>query len=204
MFKRLVTIGLMFVVTTCAQAATLKVDKNRTIYIRGPIKNLMSQASHLEKLSKTKEDVYIVINSPGGGVVAGMVFMNVMNMAKARGVKLNCLVSSVAASMAFSILNECDRRFGFEYSMLMWHPMRVGGVFAAFSADEMEYIIKIIRAWELPLIKKLRDNLNISKKLFYYHYGHETKFTVLQLLSISPWYMTIIDNVEGIDNVFGT
>jgi ATP-dependent protease ClpP protease subunit len=55
------------------------------------------------------------------------------------------MVSNMAASMAFVILNECDKRYAFPYSLLLWHPMRVGGMFASFSADEMEYLIYTLR-----------------------------------------------------------
>jgi len=186
-------------------AAPIVVFKpKQTIRIEGTIKNLVGESKIVDKLSKEHQDIYLIINSGGGNVAAGMSFMNAMNMAKERGSEIICFVPTFAASMAFSILNECTQRYSFEYSMLMWHPMKIGGMFAMFSADEMEYLIKLIRAWEVPLIARLLDELKIDRETFYYHYAKETTFTALQLRKLAPHYITIVRDIGGVDNVFGT
>ena len=81
--------------------------------------------------------------------------------------------------------------------------MKVGGMFVAFSADEMEYLIKVMRGWELPLNNTLMEKLNIDKDTFYYHYAHETLFTATQLKEISPNFIKIVDDVRGAGPFFG-
>lgn len=183
---------------------TLKVNPERTVKILGEINgSVMEEARKLDKLSSlSKEKIYLVINSPGGSVAPGMQFLNAMKVAKARGVKLVCVVPNEAASMAFHFLAECNSRYALTYSLLLWHPMKIGGMFVSFSADEMEYLVRVMRAWEIPLNNKLMETLDITKEQFYYHYSHETLFTTIQLQEISPDFITVIDNIKGVDDVF--
>jgi hypothetical protein len=75
-------------------------------------------------------------------------------------------------------------------------------MFAAFSADEMEYLIYTLRAWEIPLNNRLIEELNISKEVFYYHYAKETLFTTISLKQVTDSYIKIIRNLVGVDNIF--
>ena len=179
-----------------AHCQVLSIDANRTVVINGAVDgSILAQAQAIDKLSQTKGDIYIVINSPGGSVAAGMQFLNVMIAAKSRGSKLICAVPGMAASMAFHFLAECTERYALQYSLLLWHPMRVGGMFASFSADEMEYLIGVIRAWEIPLNNRLIESMGISKDKFYYHYSHETLFIPSQLHAIigGRWIRVVKD-----------
>ena len=69
--------------------------------------------------------VTIVLDSPGGEVIAGMRFVNTMNAAKAAGIRLDCYVLNMAASMAFQILTQCTSRHVLDGSFLLWHSVRV-------------------------------------------------------------------------------
>ena len=183
---------------------TYRADPSRIVEVKGPVdKKIIDRAKELEALSNVNlKPITIVINSPGGSVVPGFVFLNAMKLVRARGIKLNCVVTNLAASMAFHFLAECSERYAFDYSLLLWHPMRVGGMFASFSADEMEYLIYVMRAWELPLNARLMQVLNINKELFYYHYSKETLFTTIQLQQISPRFIRRIKNIQGVRGIF--
>lgn len=88
--------------------------------------------------------VTIVLDSPGGEVLAGMKFVNTMNAAKGAGIRLDCYVLNMAASMAFQILTQCSSRHVLEGSFLLWHSVRVqvrGALTPAFAraiADDLE------------------------------------------------------------------
>ena len=200
-----VLVILIHVGISCtAFGQTYRADPNRIVEIKGVVNNkAIDKARELEELSNINlKPITILIDSPGGSVAPGFAFLNAMNLVKARGVKLNCIVTNLAASMAFHFLAECNERYAFKYSLLLWHPMRVGGLFASFSADEMEYLIQVMRAWELPLNARLIQVLNISREDFYYHYSRETLFTTIQLRGLSPRFINIITNITGVKGVF--
>lgn len=198
-------IATLWFVSSCALAGTtLNVNPKRLIEVRDTVGvNIIKSADRLVSLAQqSTKPIYIFLNSPGGSVMPGLTFLDSMNLAKSRGVKLVCVSSTLAASMAFTIFAECDVRYSFAYTKLLWHPMKVGGMFVSFSADEMEYLLKMIRAWELPLNAKLIKQLGISKEVFYYHYAHETLFTATQLDVLTPGFVKIIDDIKGIDRLF--
>lgn len=181
-----------------AHGRTLKVDPDHTIKLVGTVDSTMAAlTTNIEQLSTQTDKIYLIIDSRGGEVASGFRIINAMKLAKARGVKFVCFVPTVAASMAMHILSECNIRYAFEYTLLLWHPMRIGGLFASFSADEMEYLIGVMRAWEVPLNNSLIDKLDIDKDVFYYHYSHETLFTTIQLQNISPKFIQVVDNIKG-------
>lgn len=182
----------------------LEVNVKRMVRVIGEVdQSIMDDANQLEALSaQSKDPIYIVINSPGGSVSFGMQFLTAMKVAKSRDVKLVCVVPNLAASMAFHMLAECDERYALSYTLLLWHPMKTGGMFVMLSADQMEYLVKTMRSWEVPLNDKIMKQLNLSKDLFYYHYTHETLFIPSQLAEIAPNFITIIDEVKGVPNLF--
>ena len=71
-------------------AYALEVNSKRAIIISGPIdRNLDGIAKVMNKYaSESKEPIDIIINSPGGSVLTGFLFINHMNQVKAEGVKI--------------------------------------------------------------------------------------------------------------------
>lgn len=77
--------------------------------------------------------ITMIINSPGGSVRAGFQFISIMKEVKSRGIRIDCVVPSLAASMAFHFLMHCDTRSVLAESGLLWHRARVqlgGGMFS--------------------------------------------------------------------------
>lgn len=109
-----------------ANASPLDWSKEKDIVkVIGPIdSSILSEAAKIEKQAGSPV-IRILINSPGGAVVTGQIFVQAMELAKARGSKIECAVSNIAASMAFHVLAHCDSRYLLRYSMLLFHPVRV-------------------------------------------------------------------------------
>ena len=86
------------------QARTF-VTNERTVYFTGVIGgNAIAKAAAIEALSAASSDpIKFVINSPGGAVLPGLQVISAMRVAKARGVKFECFVPVLAASMAFQL-----------------------------------------------------------------------------------------------------
>ena len=110
----------------------------RTLTVIGPIGAGAIETAHkIERLSaKSSDPIYIVINSPGGGVLAGSQLSQAMDIARARDVKVVCAVGSMAASMAFQLLPHCTERYALPNSLLLFHPSRVFVMFGVITAQD--------------------------------------------------------------------
>ena len=136
--KKLLLALLLICSTTTAMALNGPLDKpnkskeakTQVIEIIGVIngRSIVPLISDLYKMiNTTTQDIHIVLNSPGGGIYVGLQFINAIEAAKSKGVKVKCYVSGIAASMAFQILTHCNERYALRYSLLLWHPPRVAG-----------------------------------------------------------------------------
>lgn len=195
---------LLFFISTFAGARTIEFNPERTIEFRGPIGgSVIKAAARIETLSAASSDpIYFLINSPGGAVLPGIQVISAMNIAKARGVRFICAAPVMAASMGFQFLVNCDERYVFKYSLLLWHPMKqfiMGGM----DKEDLLYASKKIRSLEKPLLAELFEALRISRKEFLYHYRHETMWTAVELKELCPHFIEIVDDIKGVKNLFG-
>jgi len=196
---------LFLALTLCAQplaAKTLKLDKERTILISGPIGNgILAQANQVYSLAlASPKPIYLVLNSPGGSVYVGLQMLSAMRAARARGVEFRCLTTLMSASMAFQILAYCDKRYALEHTLLLWHSMRGGN--ENLTAEDHKYEGAKTQLLEAGLIRYLIQALNISTKEFFYHRARETLWTASTLLTISPKFLVIVDDVDGLTELF--
>jgi ATP-dependent protease ClpP protease subunit len=121
-------LGLVIASPALAKAEVPTVNPKRSVFIAGPIGggNIIPLGDHLLKLSQaSKEPVDVIINSPGGEVRTGDLFLEYIKVVKARGVKVRCYVIGMAASLAFTIYMQCDERHALESSVLMFHGARI-------------------------------------------------------------------------------
>lgn len=131
--------GLMAFLAAVAEGAEASIDwsKDTIIPVVGEVDNqLIGQAGFIENLTNgdgTDKVVRIFINSPGGSVIAGNIFIQSMEVAKARGFRIKCAVSNIAASMAMHILTHCNERYVLKGGYLLFHEARVqvGGIMTA-------------------------------------------------------------------------
>jgi ATP-dependent protease ClpP protease subunit len=95
-----------------------EVDRNST----------MQFLMELRMTSGIPGDRLIVINSPGGEVRAGERMLRAIDAEKAAGVRIVCLVTGEASSMAFNILTHCDVRLATSDSQMTVHKIALGGL----------------------------------------------------------------------------
>ncbi len=186
---------------TATAAATFTANGTRSIYISGEVDaGIIDKAARVTDLAKaSSEPIDIVINSPGGSVLAGLQFLSAMDVAKARGVTFRCVVPFLAASMGFQIFANCDERYALKYAMLLWHPVKISGT---LSYDDMLYASDRIRALERPLMRQLLQVLGISRKVFWYHYRHETLWLANEFEDLSPKFLSVVDDIQNVDDLF--
>jgi ATP-dependent protease ClpP protease subunit len=196
-------IAALTLLTTAADAKTLVVDKSRTVYLKGEVGgNAFTLAREIINLAdKSHDDIYMVINSPGGNVITGMQLLSAMRIAQSRGIQFHCVVPNLAASMAFVTLAQCDHRYAFENSLLLWHPMRMSSR-SGFTREEAKAAEEDMRRLELPLMRMQWKALGISWSLFHKHYKLETLWAGGALNKAAPGFMQLIDDVEGVEDLF--
>lgn len=137
---------------------------------------IISELLYLD--SKSNEDIYMYINSPGGSVTSGMAIYDTMNYIKS-DVKTICV--GIAASMAAFLLSSGTKgkRFALENADVMIHQP-LGGMQG--QASDMEIACKRILKMKDKLNKILAKNTNqtltkIKKDTDrdYYLSSHEAK-----------------------------
>jgi ATP-dependent Clp protease protease subunit len=187
-----------------ARASSYNAVPERTLYITGSIGGLsiLKQAQQLLNMSDSSHDpIYLVINSPGGEVITGTQFVSAMRVAKARGVVLKCLVPMAAASMAFIIYNECSERYALSQSLFLWHSIR-SMLLGVYTPAELGIIQADMLRFQSNFDSLMQSELDISAEEFYYHYHNNSLLPALYLHSISPYYMTLVDDITGVLNVY--
>ena len=182
-----------------SEVSILEVNPERTLRIFGEVNSgIISKANTILDMSeKSKDPIYLVINSPGGSVIAGLQVISAMRIVRHRGVTIKCVVPMMAASMAFQIFAECDERYAFDNSLLLWHPIRVF-MQGPLTPKEAKDIARMMELYEKHMVDVLLDRLDISREVFDYHYYSETLHLGIGLKEIAPGFLTLIKDVRGI------
>lgn len=177
----------------------------RTLGINGPIGGRMAfaVANSVARLASqdSRDPIQLVINSPGGSVEAGMFIVSAVELAKARGFKIQCYVPGFAASMAFQILAHCDERYVLRNSYLLWHPVRAS-IRAALTATEAAILAGDLAETETMLIDDLRSRFKVSDEFFHRHYVAETLWNAERLAAQTGAWLKVVDDIPGVTRVF--
>jgi ATP-dependent protease ClpP protease subunit len=198
--KTVIATSIAMFLGATAQAKTITVDPARAVYLQGVVDyNVVFTAQQVEQLARTSTaPVWIIINSPGGGVYPGLQLVSAMRRAQARGVTIKCVTTLMAASMAFQVFANCNERYAFEYSMLMFHPMRSYSR-SGQTSDELIQTGRDLDKLEQPEIRWLLHTLKIPRKEFDAAYRAERMWTGQWLKAAAPHFLTLVDDVKGIE-----
>lgn len=183
---------------------------SRTVAVYGQIGGeILEVASKIDTMSRqNREPINIVINSPGGSVFAGLQLVEAIHIAQARGVPVHCAVTTLAASMAFIILGECNQRFVFANSLLLFHPASVGIMFGNIKAEDAEMIAENLNSVNQDMSQLMKTAMGVDDifaELWYRkHFHAETLWTASRLTKEVPnkKFLTIISDLKVDDNLF--
>jgi len=159
---------------TTAQARTFEVrNSKRVIELVGIVNgSSLSIAQQIKKLSGKAKPIYMLINSPGGSVAIGMTIVDAMRAAKLSGVTFKCASAVMAASMAFTILSECDKRYVLYHTRLLFHPISFGGSRMRVQ-DVVPDLIETVQE-ERRMMVRLNGFMGLNDEFFHKHYFGET------------------------------
>jgi ATP-dependent protease ClpP protease subunit len=150
---------------------------------------MIRAAADIDAASKSGQDIYIIITSPGGDVLTGSVVVSAMEVAKHRGSTIHCLVPVMAASMAMHFFNHCSKRYVFPEAFLLFHEARaVTGPTSRQAKHSAEQLDILTEQLELQLI----ENLGVNREVYNYHSVNETLFTGVKFQEMFPGFINKI------------
>lgn len=211
---RILLLISLFILSSVPAMAGPVIDMTGTRLIRiegqvGP--DIMASAIKMDELSSaSKEPINIVINSPGGSVFAGIQMVEAIHIAQNRGVKVRCAVSTMAASMAFIILSECDERYAFSNSLLLFHPASVGIMFGVLRAEQARAIAEDLEAINDDMSDLMKAAMGVNdffqEQWYRYHFNKETLWTAKRLAKEAPneKFLAIISDIRLDKGLFST
>lgn len=183
-------------------------DKKPLLSIIGVIgnQNIIPVGQELLRLANEgKKEAQLIINSPGGEVTTGLLYLSLMDAARAKGLKVTCFVPQVAASMAFQILLHCDERHVLDSSFLLWHRARVrlGGGFMSpgvvVTAPEALRLGKDLDLLDSFIYSELKKYMpEVKERELSFHFEAETLHIGLNLHKMAPHFVTPHGNIPGL------
>lgn len=123
----------------------------------------------------------IVIDSDGGSVPAGQTMIDIMEAEKAIGVKMVCVVTERAHSMAFNILTHCDVRLASPKSKFVVHKMAIRELIPPYgtrlTAKELRKIADDMDKSEIPYRRDNAQAMHLSFKQYDVYTDSETMWS---------------------------
>jgi len=108
--------------------------------------------------------IYVYINSPGGNVDAGNLFINNLKYQQKMNKSIECIAQS-AYSMAFHILQHCDRRYITETSKVMQHQISIGNIEGPL-VNTMNYLQMVANiSYNMNLYSAIRLKITLDEYL---------------------------------------
>jgi ATP-dependent protease ClpP protease subunit len=138
----------------------IKLDDKNTVTLRGEVTSQSTAKAAAEILEKDSSDVYVIINSPGGSVLAGL---QLIDLIKGNHKKVHC-IAMFAASMAFDLFEECDDRLILENSLLMQHVPSYG---VEGNEPNNWSFAQFMHKLHMDMLEKQSARLHLSKDAFY-------------------------------------
>lgn len=104
----------------------IKPDKSRLLFMNEEVSFTSSQrvANAIKELNAaSSEDIYLLLDSPGGSVIDGATVISAMESSKAH---VNTVCTRLCASMAAMIHSYGTKRYATDRAILMYHPASGG------------------------------------------------------------------------------
>lgn len=203
MKKFILAASLIFTGATAACAESFPVDT--TLLIKGPIANetmgpILKQMDGLIVADPAPSRVTLILDSPGGSVYTGFKFISQMKTLQGKGTKFHCYVPGMAASMAFHILTQCDKRVVLEESMLLWHRARIFVLFAVVTAPSAKEVVKDLEPLDNLILQSVLGTVgkDMSRSEVIDHFERETFHVGVNLCAAAPRFCVAKSHVPGL------
>lgn len=194
--RNLVLAAVLAAACSPASAGTLALQPAQTHVFKGVVDD-DSVRDALQAFAKMpSRNVTLVLDSPGGYVDSGLKLVTGMQLLQSQGYTFRCLVTGMAASMAFGVLAECNTRYALPFSGLLWHPIRVsyrGAITTQLAAE----LAEMLEYYEAPFRARIQDQIKVDADWFYLHWYRETMHPGRTLAAMAPSFITEVSGATG-------
>lgn len=197
--KNMITLLFLMFATT-AIGANIELNETNTIVLNTAINSSTAaqvQVKAMELSAKNpKQDLYLVLDSPGGSVTAGALMIDTLN---ALPNKIHT-ISLFSASMAYQTVQSLGTRYVLRSSTLMSHRAFLGGVKGTF--EQLDSIISLykqhVNNFDIVAANRTGQSLEEYKKLIHDDYW------VTGAKSVEAKHADVIANVTCGKSLRGT
>lgn len=148
---------LLLLLTTNIFAKDILLTSENTVSLLGPvddqsISELMQDLNKVSQTGNKKDPIFLVLNTPGGSVFAGLELMQYVNTLR-RPVHV---VANYAASMGFHILQNSPKRYVTKFATIMSHRASGGfrGEIPQQITSRLNHIIDLVTKMDEEVIKR--------------------------------------------------
>ena len=156
-------VGLLLFTASIASAITLaRVSVWRTIYITEISMNTAIEITkQLDELDGTKGDIRIILTTPGGQLVAGLMIIDAMNRCKN---DIQTYANGAVYSMGVYILSSGTKgkRVINKHGSTLIHNARMNYVFRSMTEEDLKKDIKTMRMYQNTINKILSETTGFS------------------------------------------
>jgi ATP-dependent Clp protease protease subunit len=154
---------LLSLITLNVFAKEIVLTDQNCVSLRGPVDrqsvgDVITDLSKLAQTGNQKDPIYLVLNTPGGSVMAGLELMQYMNTTR-RPVHV---VANFAASMGFHILQSSKVRYVTQYGTIMSH--RASGGFEGDIPQQinsrLKHIIDLVGKMDEQVVGRTNGKFN--------------------------------------------
>jgi ATP-dependent protease ClpP protease subunit len=164
--------------------------------------NSATQIHRLAEKDSTKP-IYVLVNSPGGSALWGGMVISAIELAKSRGIAVECFSSVLAASMAFNIMLACSKNYVFNNSKLLFHPVRVNISRTILLEENAKDIYESLRKINTELLDILEAKLTLSRKDILSHYKKETSWQGKDLAPLfKDNFFQLVTDIKNVLDLF--
>lgn len=166
------------------------VNQNSVLVLKDEVEdwnmNILSEQL-VTKASKYRL-IYLVIDSPGGSISAGLNFINTMKAVKAKkGTFIRCVITDRAYSMAAFIQSYCSQTLVLNNATIMYHQASYG---VSGSAHKIRTQVSFVERY----LAVIEENLAIQMGMDYQEYL-EFRGTEVWLTSMEAANSGIVDGI---------
>jgi ATP-dependent Clp protease protease subunit len=158
---KLVIIALMLLNNAFAREILL--TENNTVSLLGPVTSVsvgevMYELSTISQKGNPEDPIFLVLNTPGGSVMAGLSLVEYMNTLR----RPVTVIANFAASMGFHILQHSNQRLVTPFATIMSHRANGGfkGDIPHQVSNRLNHIINLVNKMDDHVISRTKGKYN--------------------------------------------
>lgn len=154
---------ILLMLLNTAFAKEILLTENNTVSLSGPVTSssigeVMYDLSTVSQKGNPEEPIFLVLNTPGGSVMAGLQLIEYMNTLR----RPVTVVANFAASMGFHILQHSEKRLVTPFATIMSHRASGGfeGDIPHQISNRLKHVIDLINKMDDHVISRTKGKYN--------------------------------------------